>query len=137
MGWVVKERRGPAWKHGWTEQMLSSISAPPLQLLFLFGIICLLLLLSSYSTYKREMHNTVVSLKLLMLFLPLILFLVARYFSHWEWLVVPYARTKRELKLQSTDLPWRVLLLVLLLLLLLSYQSYFHSLWSPGIWKSY
>ncbi|XWS24488.1 hypothetical protein CRYUN_Cryun28dG0106900 [Craigia yunnanensis] len=60
MGWFFKER-GPRWKQGWTEQTITSISAPPLPLLSIFGIICLLLLVSSYVNCKKEIHYTVLN----------------------------------------------------------------------------
>ncbi|GLT73148.1 hypothetical protein SLA2020_450260 [Shorea laevis] len=137
MGWFFRETRGPAWKQGWAQQTISSLSPPPPPLLALLGIICLLLLLSSYVNYKKEVHHTVLNLKLFLLFLPVLLILATKYVSRFERLVIPYGRAKRELEYRTRDMPWGMVVLVALLLVMLSYQSYFHSLWSPNIWRSY
>ncbi|KAK8509996.1 hypothetical protein V6N13_118535 [Hibiscus sabdariffa] len=134
MGWLFKES-GRGGKQGWTEQTISSVSAPPLPLLSIFAIISLLLLLSSYINFKKEVHHTVLNLKLFLLFLPVILIFAAQFASKCERFVIPYARTKRELR-RTRDLPWGMIVLVALLLVMLSYQSYFHSMWSPNIWRS-
>ncbi|KAJ4723312.1 Transmembrane protein [Melia azedarach] len=78
MGLFFRERRGPAWKHGWTEQTLASVSAPPLPLLAIFGIIILLLTLSSYINYRLQMQQSMMQLKLFLLILPLLLILAAQ-----------------------------------------------------------
>ncbi|TYI20972.1 hypothetical protein ES332_A06G004700v1 [Gossypium tomentosum] len=96
MGWPFKDK-GPGWKKGWTEQAITSISAPPLPLLSIFGIICVLLMVSSYINLKREVHHTVFNLKLFLLFLPVMLIFAAQFLSKCERLVVPYVRTKRDL----------------------------------------
>ncbi|XVF73824.1 hypothetical protein PTKIN_Ptkin13bG0018900 [Pterospermum kingtungense] len=135
MGWFFKER-GPGWKQGWTQQTITSISAPPLPLLSIFGIICLLLLLSSYVNAKKEIHHTVLNLKLFLLFLPVVLIFAAQFVSKCERFVIPYARTKRELEYRTSNLPWGMVVLVAVLMLMVSYQSYFHAMWSPNIWRS-
>ncbi|CAH8361887.1 unnamed protein product [Eruca vesicaria subsp. sativa] len=56
MGWLVKERRGGAWKRGWLEETLFTSSAPPLTLLTLFAIISLLLFVSSYPRYRSSYY---------------------------------------------------------------------------------
>ncbi|KAI4336778.1 hypothetical protein L6164_015260 [Bauhinia variegata] len=81
MGWLFKERRGPAWKQGWTENTLSSISAPPLPLVTIVGIVMFLLWVSSYINFKTSMETAVINLNLLLLFLPLVLIFIARYLS--------------------------------------------------------
>ncbi|MBA0869506.1 hypothetical protein Goshw_029028 [Gossypium schwendimanii] len=135
MGWLFKDK-GPGWKKGWTEQAITSISAPPLPLLSIFGIICVLLMVSSYINLKREVHHTVFNLKLFLLFLPVMLIFAAQFLSRCERLVVPYVRTKRDLVRRTWDLPWGMIMVVVVLLVMVSYQSYFHSMWSPNIWRS-
>uniref|UniRef100_A0A9I9CZN8 Transmembrane protein n=1 Tax=Cucumis melo TaxID=3656 RepID=A0A9I9CZN8_CUCME len=54
MGWLIRERRGPAWKQGWAEQALSSITPPPRPLLAILGILVILLSVSSYSSYRSQ-----------------------------------------------------------------------------------
>ncbi|KAG4193657.1 hypothetical protein ERO13_A06G004000v2 [Gossypium hirsutum] len=135
MGWLFKDK-GPGWKKGWTEQAITSISAPPLPLLSIFGIICVLLMVSSYINLKREVHHTVFNLKMFLLFLPVMLIFAAQFLSKCERLVVPYVRTKRDLVRRTWDLPWGMIMVVVVLLVMLSYQSYFHSMWSPNIWRS-
>ncbi|KAE8677107.1 Detected protein of unknown function [Hibiscus syriacus] len=125
MGWLFKES-GRGGKQGWTQQTISSVLAPPLPLLSIFGIICLLLLLSSDINFKKEVHYTVLNLKLFLLFLPVILIFAAQFARKCERFVIPYARTKRELR---RDLPWGMVVL----LVMVSYQSYFHSMWSSNI----
>ncbi|EOY15030.1 Uncharacterized protein TCM_034228 [Theobroma cacao] len=136
MGWFFKER-GPGWKQGWTEQVITSISPPPLPLLSIFGIICLLLLVSSYVSFKKEIHHSMLNLKLFLLFLPLVLIFAAQFVSKCERFVIPYAKTKRELEYRTRNLPWGMVMLLVVLLVMVSYQSYFHSMWSPNIWRSY
>ena len=127
----------PGWKQGWTEQTITSISAPPLPLPSIFGTICLLLLVSSYVNCKKEIHHTVLNLKLFLLFLYVVLIFAAQFVSKCERFVIPYARTKRELQYRTWNLPWGMVVLVAVLLVMVSYQSYFHSMWSPNIWRSY
>ncbi|TYJ28503.1 hypothetical protein E1A91_A06G004000v1 [Gossypium mustelinum] len=93
-------------------------------------------MVSSYINLKREVHHTVFNLKLFLLFLPVMLIFAAQFLSKCERLVVPYVRTKRDLVRRTWDLPWGMIMVVVVLLVMLSYQSYFHSMWSPNIWRS-
>ncbi|XP_010550805.1 PREDICTED: uncharacterized protein LOC104821582 [Tarenaya hassleriana] len=139
MSWLLKERRGPAWKRGWLEQTLLTLSPPPLQLLALFAIISLLLFLSSYPRYKYQVEKTATNLKLFLLFLPMLFVLVVFFISFFHKLVSPssyYIRTKRGEPVFGIggEFPWGITVIVILLLVLVSKQSYFHSLWYPTLW---
>jgi hypothetical protein len=139
MGWFFRERRGPAWKQGWTEQTLNSISPPPMPLLTIAGIMVLLLLLSSYTSYKSQMHQTIISFKFFLFLLPLLLIFVMHMITKYGRIVILAPITKIDAVHQAQSLPpmpWGLGLLLLLLVLMLSYQSYFHSKWWPSIWGS-
>lgn len=136
MGWLLRERsRGG--KQGWTEQTLTSISAAPLPLLAIVGIVVSLLSISSYTSYKMQMQRSAIGFKLLLFFLPLILIFVAHSITKYGRFVVVIPRTKEASSTQSGGSPWGVAVLVVVLMLMIFYQPYFHSKWWPPIWGSY
>ncbi|KAJ7966866.1 Transmembrane protein [Quillaja saponaria] len=139
LGWLLRERRGPAWKKGWTENTLSSISAPPLPLVAIVGIVILLLWISSYTSYKSQVQKSKINFNLFLLFLPLLLLFLANSINKYARLVYPATKATRTVIHQARQegSPWGVLALVLLLLVLVSYQSSFKSMWSPAIWRTY
>ncbi|KAK3423820.1 uncharacterized protein LOC104451287 [Eucalyptus grandis] len=136
MGWLIREKRGPAWKHGWTRQTIDSMSLPPMPVVTLFGIVLLLLWLSFHINYTRQMERTVVSLKLLLLLVPLLLIILARWLdANRGRLVIPLPDADPDTMHRVSRTPWGVALLVGLVLLLLSFQSNLRSQWSPW-WSS-
>ncbi|KDP36921.1 hypothetical protein JCGZ_08212 [Jatropha curcas] len=135
MGWFWRERRGPAWKQGWTEHTLASISPPPFPLLAIFLIIFLLLFLSSYFNYKYQIQHTVINFKLFLLFLPVLLILLAQLVSKCEGSFFPATKARYGTVRRSWDLPWGVAVLVVVLLVMISYQSSLRSFWSPIVWS--
>ena len=144
MVWPFRERRGPAWKQGWTISTLSSISAPPLQLLAVVGIVMFLLFVPSYIKFKSTMQTATINLNFLLLFLPLVLIFIAHSISrHGSRLVVPVPLLSLGRALARTRTggaggsPWGVAALVVLLLVLAFFRSNFRSMWSPLIWRSY
>ncbi|KAK3195182.1 hypothetical protein Dsin_026492 [Dipteronia sinensis] len=76
MDWFYTKRRGPEWKQGWSGQTLASVSAPPLPLLAVFGIVLLLLWLSQYTGYKAQMQLTTINFQLFIFLLPIMLILL-------------------------------------------------------------
>ncbi|KAI3410721.1 uncharacterized protein J3R85_018485 [Psidium guajava] len=137
MGWLIKEKRGPAWKHGWAQQTIASISPPPMPVVALFSIVLLLLWLSFRINYTRQMERTVVSLKLLLLLLPLFLVVLTRWVAaNHGRLVIPLPDADHDTMHRASRTPWGIAFLVGLVLLLLSYQSNLRSQWSPW-WSSY
>ncbi|XWS20948.1 hypothetical protein CRYUN_Cryun30bG0013600 [Craigia yunnanensis] len=80
MGWFFKER-GVGRKQGLTWQTITSLSATPLPVLSIFGIICLLLLVSSFTNCKKEIHHTVLDLKSFLLLLPVVFIFAAQFIS--------------------------------------------------------
>ncbi|KAI3447981.1 hypothetical protein Pfo_004646 [Paulownia fortunei] len=143
MDWIHTRKRGPEWKHGWTDQALSSISAPPLPLVAVFAIVIFLLSLSQYTTYKEHMRYTVVNFKILLFLVPLLLIFFlrsslltgGRWFNFWS--SSQHGRqVRRELAHGMSGFPWGMAVLVVALLVLVSYQSSFHSKWFP-IGRSY
>uniref|UniRef100_K4BVM5 Uncharacterized protein n=1 Tax=Solanum lycopersicum TaxID=4081 RepID=K4BVM5_SOLLC len=54
MGWFIGERRGVSWR----DQTLESISAPPLALIVLFGLVIFLMSMSTYSEYKATVEKS-------------------------------------------------------------------------------
>lgn len=140
MGWFLRDRRGPAWKHGWTEQTLASISPPPLPLVAIAGIMVLLLLLNSYATYRSQIRQTVITFKLFLFLLPVLLIFLMHSITKYGRIVIAAPVTKNDTVHQAESLgllPWGLALLVLVLVLMLSYQPYFHSMWWPQIWGFY
>lgn len=142
MVWPLKERRGPAWKQGWTKNTLSSISAPPFQLVAIVGIVMFLLLVPSFINFKSTMQTATINFNLFLLVLPLMLILIAQFISRYgARLVVPVPpsifRRGRAQTGGGGGSPWGVATLVVLLLVLAFYRSNFRSMWSPLIWRSY
>lgn len=137
MGWLVRDRRGSAWKQGWIEGTLASFSIPPWPLLAIFSIIVVLLSISSYTSFKYQMQKTIIGFKLVLLFIPLLFIFIANFIMKYDKSLVISRKTKRMLVDHQGNPPWGVALLLVILLVLLSYQSYFHSLWWPPIWNSY
>lgn len=141
MAWPLKERRGPAWKQGWTINTLSSISAPPLQLVSIVGIVMFLLFVPSYINFKSTVQTATVGFHLFLLFLPLLLIFIAYFVSRCGTrLVLPLPlwllfgrRARREEAAGGSSSPWGVATLVVLLLVLASYLSNCRSMWSPLI----
>lgn len=136
MGWFFRERRGPAWKQGWTDQTLASISPPPLPLLAIFLIIFILLSASSYANYKNHMQQTMINFKLLLLFLPLLLILLAAFISKCESFMFPKTKAEYGSVDRNWNMPWGLAVLVVVLLVMVSYRSTFQSMWSPIVWRS-
>ncbi|PKI45664.1 uncharacterized protein LOC116202554 [Punica granatum] len=134
MGWLIKEKRGPAWKHGWTENTLTSVSPPPLPVITIFFIVVLLLYLSFSINYNKQMQRTVVGMKLFLFLLPVLLIFAAQFVSVNGGVSMPYQRPRPGIDSVQRDgrsSSWGVAILVLLMLVLLSFQSSFHSKWSP------
>ncbi|KAF3434655.1 hypothetical protein FNV43_RR21740 [Rhamnella rubrinervis] len=131
MEWFYPKRRGPEWKQGWTGQTLTSISAPPLHLLTIFGIVIVLLWFSQYTGYKAQLQQTTVNFQLFLMVLPILLiFFMALYSSSGGWFNFQLRRP--EAFHRAGGSPWGVAILLVLLLVLLSYQSSFHSKWFGG-----
>ncbi|KAL0016992.1 hypothetical protein SO802_004061 [Lithocarpus litseifolius] len=135
MGWFFRERRG--WKQGWTEQTLASVSAPPMPLLAIAGIIVLLMVLSSYTGYKSQMHKNLINFKMFLFLLPVLLIFVMHSITKYGRIVIIAPITKTPVVHQAQSLPWPLALLLVLLVVMVSYQPYFHSKWWPPIWGSY
>ncbi|XP_031283249.1 uncharacterized protein LOC116141909 [Pistacia vera] len=130
MGWFFTERRGPAWKQGWAEQTLSSVSAPPLPLVAIFGIIFLLFWLSSYINYKLQMQHTMINLKVFLLFLPVLLIFAVQLTESFR---PKTYRRPADVGSNFCNLPWSVMVLVVLLLVMVSYHSHVQSMWTPSV----
>lgn len=138
---MYPKRRGPEWKHGWTGQTLSNISAPPLPLLALFGIVVFLLAVSQYTNYKSRLNNTKINFQLFLLLVPVLLIFFMRSgltsgrlrFNFWAPQLRPDSSAQRG---GTGASPWGVAMLLVLLLVLVSYQSAFHSKWFAPLWRS-
>lgn len=137
MGWFLRERRGPAWKHGWTEQTLASISPPPLPFLAIAGIMLLLLSLNFYTSYRSQMLQTVITFRLFFFLLPVLLIFVMHSITRYGRLVFAPPITKTAVVHRAESVPWGLGLLVVVLVLMVSYQPYFQSKWWPPIWRPY
>ncbi|KAI4342138.1 hypothetical protein MLD38_026795 [Melastoma candidum] len=78
MDWVNPRmrRRGPAWKQGWTDNTLASISLPSFHLVVIFSIVTFLLWLSQFTTSYRpnsiRYPSAVISFQLFFVLLPFI-----------------------------------------------------------------
>lgn len=133
MGWLIKEKRGPAWKHGWAENTIASVSPPPVPVIVIFFIVVLLLYLSFSIDYNKQMERTMVGMKLLIFLLPVLLIFLAQWVSVNGGLMMPYQRGSTALDSVRTEggSSWGVAALVVLMLVLLSFQSSFQSKWLP------
>lgn len=125
----------------WTKNTLSSISAPPLQLVSVVGIVMFLLFVPSYINFKSTVQTTTMSFHMFILILPLLLIFTAYFLSKCgPRLVLPVGLFGRRLEQSNVQAgggssPWGVAVLVLLLLVLASKLSNFRSMWSPLIWR--
>lgn len=136
MGWLIKEKRGPAWKHGWGDQTVASLSPPPAPLVALFLIMLVLLWMSLSVEYNRQVHRSMVGMRMLLLLLPVLLFILVRWVSiNRGRFVVPLPRAEQDSVHRAGRTPWGVAILLALLLVMVYYQSRFHAKWSP--WRSY
>ncbi|GFS42806.1 hypothetical protein Acr_00g0081770 [Actinidia rufa] len=125
MEWLYPKRRGPEWKHGWTEQTLASITTPPLPLLAIFAIVIFLLCLSQYTNYKAQIQHSMINFQLVLFLLPvLLIFVLLSGFTSGRFNIRALSPDHR-----SGGFPWPVAVLVVVLLVLVSYQSSFHSKW--------
>ncbi|MED6118839.1 hypothetical protein PIB30_006334 [Stylosanthes scabra] len=66
-------------KKGWSGNTVYPVSAPPLQLVAIVGIVVFLLWTSSYMNYKASMQTATANTNLLVLILPVLLLLIALY----------------------------------------------------------
>ncbi|KAI4389973.1 hypothetical protein MLD38_002132 [Melastoma candidum] len=136
MGWLIREKRGPAWKHGWGDRAVASLSPPPASVLTIFLIVIVLLWMSFSVEYDRQVRRAVVGMNLMLLLLPVLLFiLVSRVSIDGGRLVVPLLRAEQDVVRRAGSVPWGVVVLLVLVLVMLYYQPGFHSKWSP--WRSY
>lgn len=117
---------------------LSSLSAPPLQLLFIVGIVMFLLFVPSYINFKSTVQTATIGFHVFLLVLPLLLIFIAYTISKYgPRLVLPAPPSffgSVPVRTEAGGFPWGVAALVLLLLVLASYLSDFRSMWSPLIW---
>ncbi|KAL1366290.1 hypothetical protein HN51_014135 [Arachis hypogaea] len=79
MASTLSDKTDTELKQGWSGKTLYSVSAPPLQLVAIVGIVVLLLWISSYMNYKASMQTATANANLLLLILPLVLLLTALY----------------------------------------------------------
>lgn len=135
MGWLREQKRGPPWKHGWTEQTIASMSLPPLPILIIFFIVVFLLYLSFSINLTKQMDRTMAGMKLFLLLIPVAIIFLAQWISVKGKLVIPLLNTDHDAVHRASGSPWGVAVVVVLLLVLLSYQSSLHSKWFP--WSSY
>ncbi|KAL9312557.1 hypothetical protein ACSQ67_018009 [Phaseolus vulgaris] len=123
MAWLLKERRGPAWKQGWTTNTLCSLSAPPLQLLTIVAIV---------------IHPHLPRLPLAAaLFLIFVAYTISKHGSRLVLPAPPPFLGGIRLRTEGGGFPWGVAALVVLLMVLASFLSNFRSMWSPLIWTPY
>ncbi|KAM7514063.1 hypothetical protein LguiA_003646 [Lonicera macranthoides] len=128
MGLLMRERRGISWK----DQTLESISTPPWPLLAFFGLVILLMSLSSYSSYKAQMERTKISLNVLLFFLPLVLILLAHVTMNNRWqpcMVRIPGLVEYELISREESSPWGVALVAVVVLVMAYYKSSIQSGW--------
>ncbi|KMZ74323.1 hypothetical protein ZOSMA_12G00060 [Zostera marina] len=134
MGWLTGETRGPRWKQGWMDQTISTATLPPPSLLAIFAIVFLLMSLSGYNVYKKEMQRRAIGFRLLMFFLPLAILVVARFMFQNGGRIMPSTHQRNVHRPVHGTSPWGVGAVLVVLLFMISYQSYFKSGWFPSLW---
>ncbi|GJZ25849.1 hypothetical protein Tco_0570102 [Tanacetum coccineum] len=108
------------------------MSAPPMHLVALLGLVILLLSMSSYTEFKVHIEREKMGLKLLLFLLPLALFVVTYVtMRHRLPYMVRAASTPSSSGKQDGTSPWGVAFLVILVLVLVKYHSSVQS----GCWK--
>lgn len=122
---------------------LSSIAAPPLQLVSIVGIVMFLLFVPSYIKFRSTVQAANTSFHIFRLVLPLLLILIAYFISRCgSRIKVPGAlsflgRRVRGRAETGGSPPWGVAATVVVLLVLASSLSNCRSMWSPLIWRPY
>ncbi|RDX61489.1 hypothetical protein CR513_60274, partial [Mucuna pruriens] len=77
MEWFYPKRRGPEWRESGT---MTCVSALPVQLLTIFGIVIGFLSFSHYKDYKAQLHSTAINFHLFLFLLPvLFIFFIISY----------------------------------------------------------
>lgn len=123
----VRERRGISWK----DRTLASVTAPPIPLMVIFGLVVLLMCLATYSDYKAQAERTVIGFKLLLFLSPVLIILMVHLMivsNRWFY-YVRGSRPVSESINQEGSSPWGLVLVVLLLLVLVYYHSSIQSTW--------
>ncbi|KAJ3678625.1 hypothetical protein LUZ60_002428 [Juncus effusus] len=148
MSWPFYQKRGPQWKHGWTERSLSSLSLPPFPLIAIFAILIFFIYISSHIDYKNIERRTEEGFRIFLILLVVLLLFVVRYvlcdgLSLFTSFRMPYWYERRSVHHRpglfgsSFSIPWGMIVVVVLLLVMVSYQSYFHSKWFRPFWYQY
>ncbi|CAI9116937.1 OLC1v1018233C1 [Oldenlandia corymbosa var. corymbosa] len=125
---MLRERRpGISWR----DQTLASLSAPPLPLMVIFGVVVLLLYLATSSDYKSQVEKSLAGFKVLLFLLPLVLILVVHVMMVSErWLNnLRYSRLFGAPEGGGGGSPVLLLLVVVGLLVLVYYHSLIKSSW--------
>ncbi|RDX69059.1 hypothetical protein CR513_51879, partial [Mucuna pruriens] len=111
MASTLKERREAEWKKAWTGNAV--LSAVPLPLLAIVGIVVFLLCVSLYLNHP---YSGTTNVKLFLLFLPLVLNLIAQ----GTRLVLPAPSVTRlhdgDVQSESSSTPWGWVVSVVMLL---------------------
>lgn len=105
------------------------MSAPPMHLLALLGLVILLMSMSSYTEFKVHIEREKMGLKLLFYLLPLALFVTTYVLMRHRLPYVVRAASMESTGKQDGSSPWGVAFLVILVLVLVKYHSSVQSGW--------
>ncbi|KAI9201507.1 hypothetical protein LWI28_024540 [Acer negundo] len=106
------------------------MSAPPWPLVAIFGIIFMLLSISSYINYRVQMQQNMINFKIFLLFLPVLLIFVAQIMWSFKLRTTKHGLAADD---NTRRFPWSMAALVVVLLALVSYQSRVQSMWNPSL----
>nr|GMD97488.1 uncharacterized protein LOC109152740 [Ipomoea batatas]GMD99271.1 uncharacterized protein LOC109152740 [Ipomoea batatas] len=129
MGWLWGGRRGVSWR----DQTVDSITAPPLPLMVLFGLVAFFMCLSTYLDFKAQVARTKSSLRMFVFLVPLLVVLLVYIRLVSYRFFYPYGRPVYRSGGGGDGgiAPWGLAVLVVLLLVMVHYQVSIQSSWFP------
>lgn len=133
MNSLTKDSRTTSELISWRDKTLNSMSAPPMHLIALLGLVILLLSMSSYTEFKVHIEREKMGLKLLLYLLPLALFVVAYVTMRHRLPFMVRAASMPSSGKQDGTSPWGVAFLVILVLVLVLVK-YHWSVQSSWFW---
>ncbi|XP_054782281.1 uncharacterized protein LOC129289532 [Prosopis cineraria] len=105
----------------------------PIHFCFFFFIVLFVLGLTWYINYESAFEDTIIKVKICLLFVPLLLLLLVHCLSSSSPAssLLNLLPSERESLHRAGGSPWGVALLLLVVLFLIPYQSSFHKRWFP------
>uniref|UniRef100_A0A7C8Z139 Uncharacterized protein n=1 Tax=Opuntia streptacantha TaxID=393608 RepID=A0A7C8Z139_OPUST len=117
----------------------SSLGAPPLALVALFGVVLFYLYMSTYFHFEEELENAMITFNIVLFFIPaFLLFLMqCSYKTGEKWFLLRIPRPDHGAIHRAGGSPCGMAVLLALLLVMISYHSSVGSRWFRPLWYSH